>query len=368
MVDLNALRQERDVAYLDSGAEFSFGRAQEAPLPPTQLARLNSSSAGVEAVHEGGLTARVFKLRAQGRCWAVKVERPASLVRNVDGRTAFLNELRRHAEIRALRDAVVSLPGVIAPVYGSLRHGVLVSPWIDGETMVNFDERRLRQVFAAGIALHARGLFEWDFSPGNLIDDGHQVWLFDFGYLYRFDPLTQFNSAGRGDDCPAFHLAERIETRNAFAWLLDVEQQHGVAEALERYRLLKRIAIDAYAELLAVLVRRGAAANVLQWLGQIRSGWLTGVAGDLHRLYLCEGWRSHGFDLDDDLHGESCTSRTLQRADWLIRTARNSFGALRDAGALSASELALGAPGLERRCIERRRQAQALQTPVTSRL
>jgi tRNA A-37 threonylcarbamoyl transferase component Bud32 len=365
-VSLNAQRQQLDLAWLASGAEFSLGDAAQAPLPPGQLAALAPASPGVEAVVEAGLTARVFKLRAQGRCWAVKVERPASLVHNVDGRTAFLNELRRHADVRALRAAGVAVPGVVAPVYGSLRHGVLASPWIEGESVAGFDERRLRQLFETGVALHAQGLFEWDFSPGNLIDDGRQVWLFDFGYMYRFDPLTQFNSAGRGDDCPDFHLAERIETRNAFAWLLDVEQQQGLAAALGHYRLVKRFAIDAYAGLQANLARRGAATRVLCWLEQIRSGWADALAGDLHRLYLREGWRSHGFDLDDDLHGASCTPRTLQRADWLIRTAQDAYAALQGAGALSGADAALSPAALVGRYRERRRRAEGLQAPCPS--
>ena len=149
-------------------------------------------------------------------------------VRNVDGKTSFLNELLRHAELRCLRESGVCLPGIIAPVYGSLHEGVIVSPWIEGEEVTCFDARRAAQLLASACALATQGLFEWDFSPGNVIDDGRQVWLFDFGYMYRFDALTQFNSAGRGNDFPQFHPAERIETRNAFAWLLELEDDlHG---------------------------------------------------------------------------------------------------------------------------------------------
>ena len=366
MVALNALRQERHLAWLASGAEFSLGEAGDAPLPPQQLAALDATSPGVEAVFEGGLTARVFKLHAHGRRWAIKVERAHSLVHNVDGRTAFLNELQRHAELRALRDAGVQLPGVVCPVYGSLRHGVLVSPWIDGETVARFDERRLQQLYETGIALVSQGLFEWDFSPGNVIDDGHQVWLFDFGYMYRFDPLTQFNSAGQGDDCPMFHLAERIETRNAFGWLLDIEHQEGLERALDSYRMVKRIALGAYGVLCGTLARRHAAGAVLGWLEGIAAGWTEVLAGDLRRLYLREAWRSHALDLEDDLHGGSCTPRTLLRADWLIRAARHAPAALRAAHALFGADEALSPFALVQRYCERRLQAEALQIPASS--
>lgn len=359
--DLNAQRQQNDLSFLDSGLEFRVGDPAQAPLAPHQLAALTPESPGVEAVIESGLSARVFKLHAHGKHWAVKVARRQSRVHNLDGRTAFLNELRRHADIRALRDAGEPLLGVITPVYGSLRHGVLVSPWIAGDMVASFDERRLHQLLGIGLALHAHGLFEWDFSPGNVIDDGHQVWLFDFGYMYRFDPLTQFNSAGRGDDCPQYHLAERIEARNAFAWLLDLEEGQGLAAALEQFRMMKQLSLAGYEGLRLGLMQRGCSPQVRDWLAQIEAGWAGALGGDLHRAYLREGWRSHGFDLDDDLHGASCTPRTLQRAGWLIRTAQEAFDALHADGALSASDAALGRAALVRRYEERRRQAERLQ-------
>lgn len=357
---LNEQRQRRNLALMASGAEFELGESAGLPMAPQALAALHATSPGVEAVFEGGLTARVFKLRGQGRCWAVKVARAQSLVQNVDGQTSFLNELQRHADIRALREGGAHLPGVITPAYGSLRHGVLVSPWIEGVNVDRFDARRLRQLLDTGVALVSHGLFEWDFSPGNVIDDGVQVWLFDFGYMYRFDPLTQFNSAGRGDDCPAFHLAERIETRNALGWLLDVEAQDGLDAALEQYRMLKRLALEAYRELHAILARRGASAAVLAWLDGITGAWASAPA-DLRAMFLREGWRSHALDLDDDLHGRSCTPRTLQRADWLIERAQHSHAALLEARALFGADASLGSAALAQRYRALRIRAEALQ-------
>ncbi len=53
---------------------------------------------------------------------------------------------------------------------------------------------------------------EWDLCSGNLlVDRQEQLWLFDFGYMYPFDPLREFNSNGLAD--PLFHFVERFETR-----------------------------------------------------------------------------------------------------------------------------------------------------------
>lgn len=360
MQPLDALRRQADLAFLASGREFAFGDAIDCPLPPRELAGLHADAAGVEAVHEGGLTARVFCLRAGDRRFAIKVARPQALVRNDDGRTSFLNELRRHAEWRDLRAAGVALPGIIAPLYGSLREGVIVSPWIENACVVDrFDEpRRLRQLLELGVALVTHGFFEWDFSPGNVLDDGTQVWLFDFGYQYRFDPLTQFNSAGHGDDCPQFHLAERIETRNAFAWLLQLERSLGAAAAHAAFRTVKQAAHGAYVELRATLERRGAQPTVLAWLDGILARWRSALADEIAPLYQQEGWRSHALDLEDDLHGQTCTPTTLARADWLIHTALHSHAALRDGAALFGEDAALPYEALVRRYRERRTRAE----------
>jgi hypothetical protein len=358
MPTLDASRRQAQLALLASSDEFTFGDPSACPLPPAQLATLDASSPGVDAVHDGGLTARVFKLRVGERGFAVKVARPECLVRNDDGRTSFLNELQRHAELRARRESGVVLPAIVAPLYGSLRTGVIVSPWIEGELVDRFDARRIGQLLASGVALIAHGFFEWDFSPGNLIDDGRQVWLFDFGYMYRFDPFVQFNSAGQGGDCPQFHLAERIETRNAFAWLLGLEQRDGLEAALTAFRMIKQAALAAYVDLRATLALRGARAAVLGWLDAISARWSAALAGGLDALYLQEGWRSHALDLEDDLHGQTCTPMTLARADWLIATACCADTALRTGGALFGPDAALSRDALVQRYRTRRAQAE----------
>jgi hypothetical protein len=338
MQSIDQARQRANLQFLAEGKEFSFGNALDCPWPVAQMVELGARTPGVEAVFESGLTAVVYKLRVGSRCCAVKKARAVCLVQNADGQTSFLNELQRHAEIRALRLAGTRLDGVIAPVYGSLQNGLLVSDWIEGHPLASFDERQLTQLFQTGRELVENGFFEWDFSPGNVIDDGQRVWVFDFGYMYRFDPLSQFNSAGQGNDVPMFHLAERIETRNVFAWLLDVEQQQGPPVALERFRMVKRVALDCYRQLRASLARRKANAPVLDWLDSIIATWDRGLGEDLAALYFKEGWRSHALDLDDDLRGRTCTRRTLARADWLIGVARDSYAALRASGALFGAD------------------------------
>lgn len=351
---LDEARQRSDLAFLASGAEFAFGDVAALPWPVAALQALSVDSPGVEAVHDGGLTAQVLCLNHDGRRWAVKRARRECRVRNDDGRTSFLNELHRHAELAALRP----LPGIIAPVYGSLHDGLVVSPWIEGGHPGVLDDRQARTLLQAACALAEQGFFEWDYSSGNLLDDGERVWLYDFGYCYRFDPLTQFNSAGRGHDHPRHHPAERIEGRHLFGALLEAGDD---AAALPHFIAFKRLAADAYEALADRLDARHASSAVLAHYRGLASGWRRALADDPGRLYLASAWQAHASDLADDLHGRSCTPRTLKRAQWLQKAVREHAAALRGTGALAGDEAALDDAALLQRYRSREVQARRHQ-------
>jgi hypothetical protein len=319
--DLAARRHAAQLALLQSGAEVRAGRAAACPLPPQQLAAIAGTEPFVVQALHGGLTAHVYRLRLAGRDWTLKRARDECLVRNVDGQTSFLNEIQRRRDFERLKRR----PGgrrrfaaIVDTAFASLRHGILLSPWIEGGGVTQWNERRLEQLFAAILACAEEGLFEWDLCPGNILDDGRQVRLFDFGYMYRFDPLRHFNSAGNGRDYPVFHPVERFETRNHFAHLMRLQATQGAQAALAAYRLAKEIALEAYRRHRGVLARRGAQAAVLARLDGLTALWQQALRSDAAALYLVEGWRSHRLDLQDDLHGRTCTPATLERADWLL--------------------------------------------------
>lgn len=316
--------QHRHAAQLDfvaSGAEIEIGTPADCPLPLEQLAATRGDEPYVRERFSAGLTAHVYRIHASGQDWTLKRARSRCKVQNTDGQTSFLNEIQRRADLRQLqRDPLLGerLSAIVETRYASFRQGVLLSPWIDGAPVQAWDERQLTQLFDTLVALLLGGLFEWDLCPGNTLDDG-QVRLFDFGYMYRFDPLRQFNSNGTA--MPQFHAAERFETRQYFAHLLGLEQQ-GEQHALNAFSLEKRIAIDAYQRLRSELATRGATSTVLDWLDGIITGWRQAISGDTEALYLQEAWRSHWLDLHDDLGGQTCTPSTLARIGWLEQAVR----------------------------------------------
>jgi hypothetical protein len=175
--------------------------------------------------------------------------------------------------------------------------------------------------------------------------------------MYRFDPLRHFNSAGDGSAAPQCHLAERIESRHAFGAWLDLPE----AEALEAFRQEKTIALAAYHRLREDLAVDGATTTVLAWLDGIIANWQDGLAGDLRALWLCEGWRSHTIDLEDDLNGQTCTPDTLRRADWLLRALRDHHGLLSAQGALLGDDDGQPADVLLARYVAKRGEAEGYQ-------
>ena len=227
--------------------------------------------------------------------------------------------------------------------------------------MQDWNERQLEQLLTLACNLWLEGLFEWDLCADNLLDDGRQIHLFDFGYQYRFDPRTQFSSAGHGDDEPLFHPAERFESRCFCAHLLTLEQQAGTDAALAAFRREKAVALEAYRRMRREAATRGAQAHVLDWLDGFIHRWAEALRGDAAALYLAENWRSHVLDLDDDLRGQSCTPMTLKRADWLLKALREQGDALRAQQAFFWHDGALDLPALQQRYAGLRRQAQAYQ-------
>jgi len=329
-------RQQAQMAFVVSGENLVVGSEADCPLSPDELAALTPDSPLVVEHFGGGLTARVLHLQIDGQHYTLKQKRHEALVRNVDGETSFLNEVQRRADFTRLK-ADPAWAGrfdhIVPTLYADYRLGIILSPWLPGQPLNRFDANIFRQILTTAVACEEAGLMEWDLCPGNILEDQGTIWLFDFGYMYPFDPLTQFNSNGLSD--PLFHACERFETRNFFGWLL---RQASMAEAeqLALYRELKVVALDVYQQKLAWLQQHRASAEVCQWVAGFIQQWQAALTSDaaLRSLFEVENFRSQVLDIEDDLHGKSCSAFTLQRLDFVERCIRERFAALQQGGAL----------------------------------
>ena len=337
-VEREAARRKYQLEFEQSDRELVVGEVNSLPLSATQLQTIESDSEHVVETFNGGLTASVYHLLIEGVHWTLKRKRPQSRVQNVDGQTSFLNEVQRRHDFSLLQHDAAhqqSMKHIVSTQYASYRQGVILSPWIAGHPIKTFNERTLQQLLFALVQLELHGFMEWDPSPGNILDDGKQIMLFDFGYCYRFNPLTEFHSNGAQQ--PLFHSVERLETRSLSGVLLAQEQQGNLPAALASFTTIKQLAIEAYQYKYTALKARGASHTVLQWVEGIIATWQRALAtpATLEDCYLVEMYRSHLLDVLDDVMGKSCTPTTLQRIEWLQNTLTEHYTALDKLGGLT---------------------------------
>ncbi|WP_139709256.1 hypothetical protein [Aeromonas allosaccharophila] len=352
-------RQARLLRMLESKEEIRIGRERDCPLPLAQLVKLKDSHPAVVKVYRHGLTAEVFHLKVEGHHWCLKRRRQDSLVANLDGKTAFLTELERRREIEALRELHPTvLSHVVCTSFGSARAGVLVSPWLRGVPVHQLNERNLAQMLEVQGELARWGWFDWDPSPGNLLDDGEQICVFDFGYMWTFDPRFEYNSNGLVD--PQFHVPERLETCTLSGLWLDE------ADPLPQFRYWRELCLKWVKREIHHLIREGASAPVLARLHALQGEWSAALASDeaLVANWWRDMYRSHRLDVADDLSGQSCGPLTLRRLDWLMQAVTDHYPLLVDN--LSPQETELGQTGLLARLQQLRREAVAYQLPATS--
>ncbi|MFE8730813.1 hypothetical protein ACFX56_27755, partial [Aeromonas hydrophila] len=76
--------------------------------------------------------------------------------------------------------------------------------------------------------------------------------VFDFGYMWPFDPRFEYNSNGLVD--PQFHVPERLETRTLSGLWLDE------ADPLPQFRYWRELCLKWVKREIHHLIREGASA------------------------------------------------------------------------------------------------------------
>jgi len=128
--------------------------------------------------------------------------------------------------------------------------------------------------------------------------------------MYPFNPLSELNSNGLSD--PLFHLVERFETRFFFGWLL--EQNLSSAHQLSLYESVKQLGLESYQRKIQWLTSQAALPEVITHFQTIAQRWKAALDNEqaLSQQFKLEAFRSYDLDIEDDLHGQSCTSATLK--------------------------------------------------------
>ncbi len=357
------LRRQSQLAFLESDMEIEVGSLTNLPIALSELKSINQNSAYVACYFNSGLTAEVFKLNIKGTHWTLKKKRQEILVKNVDGQTSFLNEIQRRRDFESLKTLNPELyRGIVDTTYASLKHGIILSPWIDGDAIPHFSQSQIEDLFTTLYAAEIAGLFEYDLCSGNLLvqKDG-KVRLFDFGYMYPFNPLTEYNPDGRLQ--PIFHGVERFETRCYMQQLMAIEDEIGLDAALEAFRIEKTAALNYYFKKRAWLIENGADDDVIHWIVRLIDLWEASLSDPIRfvQLYNLESFRSYVLDIHDDISGKSCTPATLKKVNRVLDRIESSYAFLKVNQGLFWGDEELSQPQLICKYIEMKEKVKAYQ-------
>ncbi|MBK2858355.1 phosphotransferase, partial [Escherichia coli] len=79
-----------------------------------------------------------------------------------------------------------------------------------------------------------------------------------------------------------------------------------------------------------------------------------------------EAFRSHVLDIEDDLHGQSCTLLTLQHIDWVINQLEQHYRFIADEGGLFYDNVGKSQQALLSSYAQKRQQAQQYLLKATA--
>lgn len=316
------LRRQKQVAFLESDQNIIIGSLVDFPLRIEDVLAMTEDSPFVVQKIESGLTSLNYNIQVQGNKYNIKVKRQKILVSNLDGQTSFLNEIQRRYELEEIRKTNPMLDkGIVKTIYANLHEGIIISNFIDGVHPENYEERDLENFFNVLFHLDTNGFFEWDLCKGNIMKEGSQFILFDFGYMYRFNPLKEFNSEGL--NAPNFHPIERFETRHYLHVLRDLEE----SVSKGKYRVLKRLTKDYFNRKVEFLLDHNADEvvikhyqSLIQHLGNIL---MDNRALEVH--YISDMYRATALDIEDDISGKSCTKYTLEKVAYMKKLIQNEY-------------------------------------------
>ncbi|MGP8306254.1 AarF/UbiB family protein [Vibrio sp. YIC-376] len=329
-------RQNQQLQFEQSGENLIVGNIADCPISPQQLALTTSESPYVIEAFQSGLTAEVFRVRFDGKDYTLKKKRPEAKVKNINGQLSFLNEVQRRSDLQKQKDCPDKshdFACIVPTVYADYRLGIILSKWIEGKPVSSVSSSLLYQLFSTLSACEKIGLFEWDLCAGNLlVDDDYKLWLFDFGYMYPFDPLTELNSDSL--NAPIFQFCERFETRFLSGWLL--EHNCSQKESLAVFKNVKHEALKILFEQCEWLRKNKASEAVIHAKEGQLFKYQAALQSEqqLEKLFIVEMFRSHVLDIEDDIDGKSCTTSTLKRVDTVLEMINDHYDFLREQGAL----------------------------------
>ncbi len=283
----------------------------------------------VEKNFNNGLTSLVYKIKVKDKFFALKKAREDTKVASIDGKMAFLNEIFIRDKIENLRkEDIKGLEGFVKTIYANFRDGIILSEWLDGETIKFFDKEILENIFYNLYNLDINGIFEYDLCLGNfLVAPDKKVYMYDFGYAYFFDPLKEYNPDGR--EFIMANIGERFETRCFMHYLYTLEKSGN--DYLKIFKLEKEILNKYFNLKLEYLISHKAKDEIISYYKDEIKNIEKACKNekDLINLYYNNKVRSFILDIYDDLHGKTCTPNTLEKAKFILNELKTNINKIK---------------------------------------
>lgn len=327
-MNITEQRRKYQLDFLSSKQDIEVGIKNNLPLSMEEILKIDKDSKYVEQVFENGLTAIVYKIKVNNQLYNLKKKRNHILVKNIDGQTSFLNEVQRRKNFYDFKQAEPEkFANIVNTIYASLNLGFILSEWIDGEIVSQFDEKSISDIYRTHFEIEKKGLFECDLSQNNLLIDKHNnIRFFDFGYMYPYNSLFHYNSDGK--ETPIFHLAERFESRSLMQYLMNIESNQELM--FQTFEFDKKIALETYINKYDWLIKNNADLEVIHWQKEFINQWSYGLKSrdNLKEIFELESFRSYVLDVEDDISGKSCTPMTIKKIERILQNIKYNYNIL----------------------------------------
>lgn len=327
-------RRNKQKAFLKSKQNIIIGTLNHFPLKLDQLVNIENEKIFYQKI-ESGLTSFIYNIELDNHKYNLKIKRDKILVDNPDGETSFLNEVQRRFEFEDIRKTNKIIDrGIVKTVYANLNQGVILSEYIEGIHLTNYTKYDLTSLFDLLFELDINGFFEWDLCSGNILKENDRIVLFDFGYMYKFNPLQHFNSEGLKE--PDFHPIERFETRHFLHVLRDMNE----TDSMRQYRLLKSLTKDYFIKKVRWLIINNADFEVINMYNEK----ITQIANIIEnkdlmkQSFISDMYRATVMDIMDDISGKTCTIHTINKLEFVKTIIEHNYETLKETESLLNEE------------------------------
>lgn len=329
-------RRIKQLEQLNSGEEICFGTLENLSITIDELLSIQKNSPVVEEFFGGSATADVFRLNINGNLYTLKRKKSVIQVATIDGQVSFMNEVQRRVELEELKKQG-TFPklskNLVETIYASFNHGIILSKWIEGSHVKIFNREIIDNLFETIYNLEINGFFEWDLAPGNIIVKDNNIKLYDFGYMYKFNPREEYNPDG--NEFSHLYGISVFEIRSFYTWLIGIESQ-GIEEVLNELQIEKECALKYSIKKYEWLKENNADNNILEWQQSIidELNWCLESKNNLKELYISEKFKCFSYDVDADIRGEWCTQNTLYKIDEIIKSLEENYELFKKKGVI----------------------------------